>query len=110
MASPPARPDRARPGLKDMRERRPVSVPTAVVAALLLVATLVTRLAQQLAVLLLSHPLAALLDDGAHGSSQFSWSYRPRRPRGISVHPARKQTRARLTWPQPSGREHPPRT
>ncbi|GAB6901139.1 hypothetical protein JCM9957A_42290 [Kineosporia succinea] len=38
---------------------------------LLLVATLVTRLAQQLAVLLLGHPLAALLDDGAHGSSQF---------------------------------------
>src|SRR3954468_3271211 len=33
---------------------------------LLLVATLVTRLAQQLAVLLLRHPLAALLDDRAH--------------------------------------------
>src|SRR3954470_7846891 len=38
--------------------------------ASLLVAALVTRLAQQLAVLLLGHPLAALLDDGAHGSSQ----------------------------------------
>ena len=33
----------------------------------LLVATLVTRLAKKLAVLLLGHPLAALLDDGAHG-------------------------------------------
>ena len=33
----------------------------------LLVATLVTRLAQELAVLLLRHALAALLDDGAHG-------------------------------------------
>ena len=33
----------------------------------LLVATLVTRLAQQLAVLLLRHALAALLNDGAHG-------------------------------------------
>src|SRR5919202_904323 len=39
--------------------------------ASLLVAALVTRLAQQLAVLLLGHPLAALLDDGAHVSSQF---------------------------------------
>jgi hypothetical protein len=35
--------------------------------ALLLVATLVTRLAQQLAVLLFRHPLAALLDDRTHG-------------------------------------------
>src|SRR3546814_18868105 len=33
---------------------------------LLLVATLVTRLAQELAVLLLRHALAALLDDGTH--------------------------------------------
>lgn len=33
----------------------------------LLVATLVARLAQQLAVLLLRHALAALLDNGAHG-------------------------------------------
>src|SRR3954471_22740253 len=32
----------------------------------LLVATLVARLAQQLAVLLLGHPLAALLDDRTH--------------------------------------------
>jgi hypothetical protein len=31
----------------------------------------VARLAQQLAVLLLGHPLAALLDDGTHGTSQF---------------------------------------
>src|ERR687885_491453 len=38
--------------------------------ASLLVAALVARLAQQLAVLLLGHPLAALLDDGAHVSSQ----------------------------------------
>jgi hypothetical protein len=30
----------------------------------------VTRLAQQLAVLLLRHALATLLDDGAHESSQ----------------------------------------
>src|SRR5690606_35704333 len=35
-------------------------------ATSLLVATLVTRLAKQLAVLLLGHALAALLDDGAH--------------------------------------------
>ena len=35
-------------------------------AGLLLVATLVTRLAKQLAVLLLRHALAALLDDGTH--------------------------------------------
>lgn len=34
--------------------------------ALLLVAALVARLAQQLAMLLLSHPLATLLDDGTH--------------------------------------------
>src|SRR5690349_13170711 len=34
---------------------------------LLLVAALVARLAQQLAVLLLRHALAALLDDGTHG-------------------------------------------
>jgi hypothetical protein len=33
---------------------------------LLLVATLVARLAKQLAVLLLRHTLAALLDDGTH--------------------------------------------
>ena len=33
---------------------------------LLLVATLVARLAQQLAVLLLRHPLAALLNNGTH--------------------------------------------
>jgi hypothetical protein len=33
---------------------------------LLLVATLVARLAKQLAVLLLRHALAALLDDGTH--------------------------------------------
>lgn len=38
---------------------------------LLLVATLVTRLAQQLAVLLLGHPLAALLDDGTHPNLTF---------------------------------------
>jgi hypothetical protein len=35
-------------------------------AALLLVATLVTSLAKQLAVLLLRHTLAALLDYGTH--------------------------------------------
>ncbi|EGF58064.1 conserved domain protein [Actinomyces sp. oral taxon 170 str. F0386] len=41
--------------------------------ASLLVATLVTRLAKQLAVLLLGHALAALLDDGSHEiSSQFA--------------------------------------
>ena len=38
------------------------------VRALLLVAPLDAGLLQQLAVLLLRHPLAALLDDGAHGS------------------------------------------
>jgi hypothetical protein len=37
-------------------------------AVLLLVSTLVTRLAKQLSVLLLSHALAALLDDGTHKS------------------------------------------
>src|SRR5665647_2931749 len=41
-------------------------------AGSLLVAALVARLAQQLAVLLLGHALAALLDDGAHVSS-LSW-------------------------------------
>jgi len=35
---------------------------------LLLVATLVARLAKKLAVLLLRHALAALLDDGTHGT------------------------------------------
>jgi hypothetical protein len=35
----------------------------------LLVAALDARLLQQLAVLLLGHPLAALLDDRAHGTS-----------------------------------------
>src|SRR3954468_20473582 len=39
--------------------------------ASLLFTALVTRLAQQLPVLLLGHPLTALLDDGAHVSSQF---------------------------------------
>src|SRR5690606_39486058 len=38
----------------------------------LLVAALVAGLAKQLAVLLLGHTLAALLDDGAHTSSQCS--------------------------------------
>src|SRR6516165_8293911 len=38
-------------------------------AALLLVPPLNARLAQQLAVLLLGHPLAALLDDGAHDTT-----------------------------------------
>jgi len=38
-----------------------------VVAALLLVAALVTSLAKQLAVLLLRHALTALLDDRTHG-------------------------------------------
>jgi hypothetical protein len=37
-----------------------------VVVRLLLVATLVARLAKQLAVLLLRHALATLLDDGTH--------------------------------------------
>ncbi|GEL96361.1 hypothetical protein CCO02nite_30190 [Cellulomonas composti] len=37
-----------------------------------------TRLAQQLAVLLLGHPLAALLDDGTHGP--LSLPVRPGRP------------------------------
>lgn len=36
---------------------------------LLLVTTLVARLAKQLAVLLLRHTLATLLDDGSHGPS-----------------------------------------
>src|SRR3954454_1873244 len=38
-------------------------------AVLLLVAPLNARLLQQLAVLLLRHALAALLDDGTHGTS-----------------------------------------
>src|SRR5690606_7670625 len=50
--------DRRRP------RRRPLD--GAAVGGSLLVATLVTRLAQQLAVLLLRHPLAALLDHRAH--------------------------------------------
>ena len=37
--------------------------------SLLLVATLVARLAKKLAVLLLRHALAALLDDGSHGTN-----------------------------------------
>src|SRR6202035_3938108 len=37
--------------------------------ALLLVSALDAGLLQQLAMLLLSHPLAALLDDGAHGTT-----------------------------------------
>jgi hypothetical protein len=37
--------------------------------SLLLVAALDARLLQKLAVLLLGHPLAALLDDRAHGTS-----------------------------------------
>ena len=48
----------------DTREARPTGRAS---ARSLLVATLVTRLAQQLAVLLLRHALAALLNDGAHG-------------------------------------------
>ena len=48
----------------DTREARPTGRAS---ARSLLVATLVTRLAQELAVLLLRHALAALLDDGAHG-------------------------------------------
>ena len=48
----------------DTREARPIGRAS---ARSLLVATLVTRLAQELAVLLLRHALAALLDDGAHG-------------------------------------------
>ena len=43
----------------------------------LLVATLVTRLAQQLAVLLLGHALATLLDDRTHTNS-FTFRWRPR--------------------------------
>src|SRR5690606_17309940 len=65
-------PTRTRPhGSRTRRRRRsPVgSAPSAVLrlSRSLLVATLVTRLAQQLAVLLLGHPLAALLDHRAHG-------------------------------------------
>jgi len=37
-------------------------------AGLLLVAALVARLAKELAVLLLRHALATLLDDGTHGT------------------------------------------
>jgi hypothetical protein len=49
-----------------MTTRPTPDLPAAVVCWLLLVAALDARLLQQLAVLLLGHPLAALLDDGTH--------------------------------------------
>ncbi|GAA1057607.1 hypothetical protein GCM10017608_00090 [Agromyces luteolus] len=52
---------------KTAKSARPMARRPAVVALrLLLVATLVARLAKQLAVLLLRHALATLLDDGTH--------------------------------------------
>src|SRR3954451_10439905 len=53
----------------------------------LLVASLNARLLQQLAVLLLRHPLAALLDDRTHVLLPTSWSHggRERRPGGRAV-------------------------
>src|SRR3954464_15183295 len=54
--------------------------------ASLLVAALVTRLAQQLPVLLLGHPLAALLDDGAHVSSGLD----PVERSEVSAYPCRR--------------------
>jgi lysylphosphatidylglycerol synthetase-like protein (DUF2156 family) len=51
----------------DARSARRIGQALGVVAALLLVATLVTSLAKQLAVLLLRHALTALLDDRTHG-------------------------------------------
>jgi hypothetical protein len=51
------------------KKRQDLTVPTLPGSAntLLLVATLVTSLAKQLAMLLLRHTLAALLDNGTHG-------------------------------------------
>ena len=59
----------------DTREARPKGRAS---ARSLLVATLVTRLAQELAVLLLRHALAALLDNGTHRiSSLYSYPAEP---------------------------------
>src|SRR5690606_12154045 len=64
----------------------------------LLVATLVTRLAQQLAVLLLRHPLAALLDHRAHGLSFVSMvMVMPRRRAGRAGH--RLEAMCPRRWP-----------
>src|SRR3954447_8980945 len=65
--------------------------------ASLLVAALVTRLAQQLAVLLLGHPLAALLDDGAHVSSQSVQSGSRSVPTG--AYPAQRDGASRRSPP-----------
>src|SRR5665647_2911311 len=72
-----ARLHRCRRGMRDRPRDLAGSGPTGKIstpegAGSLLVAALVASLAQQLAVLLLGHALAALLDDGAHVSS-LSW-------------------------------------
>jgi hypothetical protein len=59
-------PERHEPAT-DTRSARRIGQALGVVAALLLVAALVTSLAKQLAVLLLRHALTALLDDRTHG-------------------------------------------
>jgi len=53
--------------LAALPQRRGAAGPGGPSTRSLLIATLVTRLTQELAVLLLRHALAALLDDGAHG-------------------------------------------
>src|SRR6516162_7849794 len=94
-------------------------------AALLLVPPLNARLAQQLAVLLLGHPLAALLDDGAHDTTLIrplasNWhacarpmpvgrahangiGYRPRWPPLIPRWPHRHLSGHRVPWRRSAG-------
>src|SRR5690606_6695206 len=60
--------------------KRPSEDRRSVSGRLLLVATLVASLAKQLAVLLLRHALAALLDDRTHGNLTTSGVGRHRKP------------------------------
>jgi hypothetical protein len=60
-----------------------------VLQALLLISALDAGLLEQLAMLLLSHPLTALLDDGAHGTTFGPHS--TERKNGHARLPARRQ-------------------
>src|SRR5690606_25376497 len=72
---------------------------------LLLVAALVARLAKQLAVLLLRHALATLLDDGTHGT-YLDWKLKPgllRKTTRVADDPAQRPP----SLPRPRASRHP---